>query len=342
MTRRRERDRLCFVDIELRVLSADDLPLIHALLADACAYDAAADVAEEKLFGPAPASASAAPDAAMTTPAALAADRPDAIGAFMRGPTPASARRLVGVVVASQRWIRLLAVHPDKRGRGIGSALLAAAESRIAARGAPLVRTLDQPGNYLAPGIDERNLDTVAWFERRDYRRLRENSNLLLPVRENPSVTPARAQEMARRVAAAGYEVRRARRSERASLSAQIGLAFSRVWAFEVDRAIDQDPPAVHVALTRSGGELAAFAAHDGNNSGLGWFGPAGTLEPHRQRGLGEALLLACLVDVAEAGFDVCTIAWIGPRAFYERTAGPARERRFVVLAKDLAQAAAA
>jgi GNAT superfamily N-acetyltransferase len=325
------------VDIELRALSADDLPLIHTLLADACAYDAAADVAEEKLFGPAPASALAAPDPGIAAQA-LAAELPDAIGAFPRGHSPASAHRLIGLVVTSQRWIRLIAVHPDKRGRGVGSALLAAAESRVAERGAPMVRTLDQPGNYL----DERNLDTLAWFERRGYRRLRENSNLLLPVRENPKVTPARAQEMARRAGELGYEVRRARRAERAALSAQIADGFSGAWAFEVDRAIDQDPPAVHVALTRSGGQLVAFAAHDGNNSGLGWFGPAGTLEPHRQHGLGEALLLACLVDVAEAGFDVCTIAWIGPRAFYERAAGPARERRFVVLAKDLARAAAA
>ncbi len=329
------------VDIELRALSADDLPLIHTLLADACAYDAAADVAEEKLFGPAPASALAAPGPGIAAQA-LAAELPDAIGAFPRGHSPASVHRLIGLVVTSQRWIRLIAVHPDKRGRGVGSALLAAAESRVAERGAPVVRTLDQPGNYLAPGIDERNLDTVAWFERRGYRRVRENSNLLLPVRENPKVTPARAQEMARRAGELGYEVRRARRAERAALSAQIADGFSRAWAFEVDRAIDQDPPAVHVALTHSGGQLVAFAAHDGNNSGLGWFGPAGTLEQHRQHGLGEALLLACLVDVAEAGFDVCTIAWIGPRAFYERAAGPARERRFVVLAKDLAQAAAA
>jgi hypothetical protein len=89
-------------------------------------------------------------------------------------------------------------------------------------------------------------------------------------------------------------------------------------------------------------GELAAFAAHDGNNSGLGWFGPAGTLDPHRRRGLGEALLVACLVDVAATGLAQCTVAWVGPRDFYERAAGIAGERRFVVLGKDLARAKAA
>jgi GNAT superfamily N-acetyltransferase len=308
------------VGIELRALSADDLPLVRPLLAAACAYDDAAQVAEEKLFGPAPGHANDA----------------EPLGAF------AAPRSLVGIAVSSQRWIRLLAVHPDSRGKGIGSALLAAAESRIAARGEPLARTLDQPGNYLAPGIDARNRATLAWAERRGYRRLRENANLLLPVQGNPKVSAARAAQLAERAAAAGYDVRRAGTGDRAALTAQIALAFSPGWAFEVGRAVDLDPPAVHVAVARDTGELAAFAAHDGNNRGLGWFGPAGTFEPHRRRGLGEALLVACLLDVAAAGHALGTIAWVGPRAFYEHAAGPADERRFVVLGKDLAEAAAA
>ena len=39
-------------------------------------------------------------------------------------------------------------------------------------------------------------------------------------------------------------------------------------------------------------------------------------------RGLGKALLLACLIDVADAGHSHCTISWIGPREFYDRVAG--------------------
>ena len=77
------------------------------------------------------------------------------------------------------------------------------------------------------------------------------------------------------------------------------------------------------------GSEIAAFAAHDANNTGLGWFGPMGTLESHRKRGLGEALLLASLADIAQ---DETEIAWVGPVEFYERTVGVLRERRFAVL----------
>ncbi|MBA3394602.1 MAG: GNAT family N-acetyltransferase, partial [Deltaproteobacteria bacterium] len=89
----------------------------------------------------------------------------------------------------------------------------------------------------------------------------------------------------------------------------------------------------VHVAL--ADGAYCAFAAHDGNNRGLGWFGPTGTWPAHRGKGLGEALLLACLVDVA-AEHARCEVAWIGPRPFYEKVAGIVDERRFVVLARTL------
>lgn len=304
------------MEIQLRALSPDHLPRAQALLAASCEFDAAADVAEEKLLGPAPGDGAPAP-----------------IGAF-RGSD------LVGLTATSQRWIRLLAVHPMARGRGVGSALLAAAERRISLA-AGLARTLDQPGNYLAPGIDSRNRDSVAWLERRGYRRLAENTNLLIDVTGNPKISRDRAVELAERAAAAGYTVRRAGPADRAALTEPIALGFSRAWSFEIERALDLPVPAVHIALAEDG-ELAAFAAHDGNNRGLGWFGPAGTFKPHRQRGLGEALLLACLVDVAEAGLPRCTIAWIGPREFYERAAGVAGERRFVVLGKDLVRAEAA
>jgi ribosomal protein S18 acetylase RimI-like enzyme len=286
------------VPIDLRGLETADLPAARALLAAACAFDPAAEVAEEKLYGPAPAGPATA------------------TGAFDRG-------ALIGLSVASGRWVRLLAVAPAARGRGVGTALLAAAES------AGGTRTMDQPGNYLAPGVALENAETLAWLERRGYRRLQENTNLLIDVRHNPLVNGDRARDLAERCSAHGYQIRRAGGPDRAQLAATVQLAFGRAWAFEVERAGDS----VHIAL--AGGEIAAFAAHDGNNRGLGWFGPAGTLEPHRGRGLGEALLLACLVDVAAAGVDTCTVAWIGPRAFYQRAAGIAGERRFIVLAKE-------
>lgn len=307
--------------IELRALGLGDLAAARQLLAAACAHDPAAEVAEEKLFGP----------------AAGRAGPPETFGAFERAGGPGAGRggALVGLSVASGGWLRLLAVAPDRRGRGIGTALLAAAETAMVRAGADRARTLDQPGNYLAPGIARDNTESIAWITRRGYGELRENTNLLIDVRANPRVTPARLDRATDNATALGYRVSRARAADRAVLCAAIAEGFSAGWAFEVGNALSLDPPAVHIA-TDGAGQLAAFAAHDGNNRGLGWFGPAGTLEPHRKKGLGEALLLSCLLDVAAAGHPTCTIAWIGPRGFYERVAGVAGERRFVVLARDL------
>jgi predicted N-acetyltransferase YhbS len=295
---------------DVRPLLPAHLDTARALLATACAHDAAARVAAEKLFGPAAEHAAA-----------------HALGVW-RGES------LVGVAAVSGPWLRLLAVAPAHRGQGVGSALLDAAEQAVAATGAAAVRVLDQPGNYLAPGIDVRNRETIAWLERRGYARHGERTNVLIDVRHNPRVSEARARALA--AACPDHELRRAHHGDADALLALLATRFSAAWAFEVGQALRREPPAVHVAVERASGVYAAFAAHDGNNRGLGWFGPTGTLPEQRGRGLGAALLCACLVDVAAAGHDTCEVAWIGPRAFYDRVAGVAGERRFVAMTKEL------
>ncbi|HEX2685535.1 MAG TPA: GNAT family N-acetyltransferase [Kofleriaceae bacterium] len=290
-------------------LDRTSLPEATAILAASCAFDHAAAVADEKLFGAGPGG----------PPHTLAAWDGDA---------------LVGVAAVAGNRIRVLAVLPAARGRGAGSALVDACAAAGRAAGETQLRTLDQPGNYLAPGIDERNLETIAWLERRGFCRLAEpRVNVLIDVRGNPRVSAAHAGELARAAAARGYQVRRAHAEERALLDAVAG-EFGGAWPFELARALTFDPPGVHVAI--KDGAYCAFAAHDGNNRGLGWFGPTGTWPAHRGQGLGEALLVACLVDVA-AHHARCEVAWIGPRSFYDRIAGIAAERRFLVLAHPLA-----
>ncbi|HEX3758604.1 MAG TPA: GNAT family N-acetyltransferase [Kofleriaceae bacterium] len=289
-------------------LDRSALPETIAVLAAACAFDRAAEVAEEKLFGAGP------------------RGEPRALGAW-------EGAELVGVAAVADNRIRVLAVAPAARRRGAGGALLAACEAAARDAGQTMLRTLDQPGNYLAPGIDERNVETVAWLERRGWRRLAEpRLNVRIDVQGNPRVSAARAAELAAAAAARGYEVRRARPDERGLLDA-VAAEFGGAWPFELARALGGEPPGVHVAV--QDGAYCGFAAHDGNNRGLGWFGPTGTWPAHRGRGLGEALLMACLVDVA-ARHAQCEVAWIGPRPFYDKVAGVAADRRFVVLTRAL------
>jgi GNAT superfamily N-acetyltransferase len=227
------------------------------------------------------------------------------------------------------RWIKLFAVDPAKRGKGAGRLLLDLARSWVRQRGGGgKLRFMDHPGNYLSPGLDVREQAGRAWIEAHDFRVASENVNLRVPLEKNPKVTEARAAELAERARGGGYEVRRVQRRERDLLLKVASEAFAPAWAFELGRAMDQDPPAVFAAW--KGTQPVAFAAHDANNSGLGWFGPAGTLTAHRGHGLGEALLLACLLDVREKP-EGGVIAWIGPREFYEKSAGALDDRHFVV-----------
>jgi len=294
----------------MRVGSLDRAELATAtrLLREACAFDRVDVVAEEKLFGPGPAG-----------PAST-------LGAWVGG-------ELVGVAAWCSRYVRVIAVAPAARNRGVGTALLERCEREARDAGQPRLRALDQPGNYLAPGIDERNVDTIEWLEKRGWRRDGEpRTNVLIAVRGNPRVTPERAEAAADAARARGYEVRRARSDEQALLDA-VTKEFGGAWPFEIENALRHAPVGVHVAI--KDGAYCGFAAHDGNNRGLGWFGPTGTWPEHRGKGLGEALLLACLVDVG-VDHERCEVAWIGPRPFYDKVAGIVEDRRLVALLKDL------
>jgi len=319
----------------MRVGPLDESQLAQAelVLADACAFDRATEVAHEKLFGPAPVALPLGPALGGAAPASSpggaahsgATAAPRAFGAW-------DGDKLVGVAAVCVRWLRVLAVVPGARQRGAGSALLAACEDAARASGEARLRVLDQPGNYLAPGVDERNTETIAWLERRGFSRHGDpRENVLISVRDNPRVSATRAAELAAKAATRGYEVRRARPDETAVLDFA-AAEFGGTWSYELQQAL---PDSVHVAI--KDGAYCAFAAHDGNNRGLGWFGPTGTLPAHRGQGLGEALLLACLVDVA-ASHAYCEVAWIGPRPFYDKVAGIASDRRFIALQKSWGQ----
>jgi len=309
--------------LRLRALTPAELGAATALLGAALPWDRVEVVAAEKLFG------------------GNGRRSGQALGAFT------SAGELVGVLACAGRFIKLLAVRPDAQRRGIGTALLAAARARIHAGAAgsppPRLRIGDHPGNYLSPGVDERYQAAHAFFRARGLAEVGRCLNLRAAVRNNPLCTPERAHRLRAAAAAHGYTVRRAGAEDVAGLLAMIESQFSPVWAHEVARALGPElggaaaahtprlpeDAAVHLALLPSGAPVA-FAAHDGNNRGLGWFGPMGTLPAHRGRGLGEALVLACLADVGERP-DGGVIAWVGPEAFYARTCGTVPDRRFVV-----------
>lgn len=279
-------------------LTRDALSSARALLIEAYRFDQIGVVADEKLFGS---------DGARTG---------YRFGALIDD-------ALVGVIAGAGRWIKVLAVAPAHRRKGIGTALLRAASTEATNTE---LRIADHPGNYLSPGIDVRDGTAEAFLAARGFHRVGEVENIRAPIAGNPLIDAARLHELQAAAATAGYECRRATAADWPALETWIAAQFAPVWAIEARRALFGPCHALHVALHKN--SFVAFAAADGNNQGLGWFGPAGTDPGHRGKRLGETLLLACLLDVAalpEAG----VIAWIGPKPFYQRAVGALDDRRF-------------
>jgi mycothiol synthase len=214
-----------------------------------------------------------------------------------------------GVAVTCGKYVRLLAVDPDRRGRGIGSTLLRDAESR----GATTIAA--EPGNYFTPGVIDSDEVTLQFLANRGYRETASTHNLEAPLAGLPS-----------------SNARRARPDERDRVLEFVEQHFGRIWRFEAARAFEADPPTIFAI--EEDGAIAGFAAHEANNRGLGFFGPTGVDASLRGRGLGRQLLLASLADLARLGYARAIIPWTDAGEFYARSCGAVVHARFVTMAK--------
>lgn len=294
--------------VSVNMLRQDELAAAKAVLAATApglglSAPEVALVAEEKLFGPGP--------GAPTQALAAHLDQ-----------------TLVGVAAISARWLRVIAVHPRARQRGAGTALLKAAEAAAASAGASTLRTGDQPGNYLVPGIPAADGATARFFAGRGFAPVATHESLLADLSAAPApVIPA------------GHAITRALPGHREPLCAAIAATFSPAWASEVAAAFAAHPVTVFVAHGEGAAAppFSGFAAHSGHNRALGHFGPAAILDPAAAgAGLGTALVRTALADLAATGRRRTVIPWIGPRRFYARAVGIVGQQRYIVMAKSL------
>lgn len=117
------------------------------------------------------------------------------------------------------------------------------------------------------------------------------------------------------KVAAAGIVVRRAIAPEAHVVLKWIGKHFHPAWVSEASKGLAQNPVTVWIAV--KDGKLLGFACHD--TTAKGFFGPTGVDEAARGQGIGEALLIATLKGMREAGYGYAVIGDPGPIAFYQK-----------------------
>ena len=96
---------------------------------------------------------------------------------------------------------------------------------------------------------------------------------------------------------------------------------FNDAWASETDMAFSNRPATCFVAIRKK--SLVGFACYDA--TALGFFGPTGVEKTLRGRGIGTALLRACLLDMKRKGYGYAIIgspATPEVASLYRRAAG--------------------
>lgn len=118
-------------------------------------------------------------------------------------------------------------------------------------------------------------------------------------------------------VRAAGVTIRRALAPERPVLLKWVEETFSPGWAGECAVALGHLPATMLVAVR--GNTVLGFACYDATLRGF--FGPTGVAEAARGGGIGEALLMATLRAMGEAGYGYAIIGGggAGPIGFYQK-----------------------
>lgn len=117
------------------------------------------------------------------------------------------------------------------------------------------------------------------------------------------------------RVAAAGIIVRRVIAPEGHVVLDWIREHFSEHWVSEAARGLAQTPVTTWIAVKDN--KMLGFACHD--TTAKGFFGPTGVDVAARGQGIGDALLIATLKGMREAGYGYAVIGDPGPISFYQK-----------------------
>jgi len=224
--------------------------------------------------------------------------------------------------------LKIVVVHPDYRGRGIASQMLAEIERGAAEKGAERLVVSDGWPLYFFGGVNYQQTQALIFFHRRGYRSIAFDFHLEVPLQANPLIDQPDPP------LPDGVTVRRADRKDGQATLAAIDRMFAKAWWFETSLAFRAAEPTVYIA--ERDGEVVGFADYDATNFGL--FGPTGVHESLRGRKVGAVLYRRCLSDMRALGYPYALIPTNLERLnFYTREGGATVGRLFLRFEKRLA-----
>jgi len=115
-----------------------------------------------------------------------------------------------------------------------------------------------------------------------------------------------------------GIMIRKPIGPEKHLLAEWVAQHFSPGWAAETDVATDNTPRSCFVAVKAS--RFIGFAGYDA--TALGYFGPTGVEKSERGKGIGKALLKACLLDMKLKGYGYAIVGDADDPEYYQKAVG--------------------
>ncbi|MBR7834989.1 GNAT family N-acetyltransferase [Actinospica durhamensis] len=244
----------------------------------------------------------------------------------------------LGSVRGESGHINLLAVTPQARHRGHARALLRELEARLEAAGVQRIHVGGASPRFAWAGVDVRYSAAGFLLESAGYVRAYQAVNMTVDLAD--AGTRLDTAEAEKALAAQGVTLRPLREDDRAAITPWLA-SFGGTWLEETLATLERPGARCHLAVRADGGADGAdptaaylgFACHGVNRAD--WFGPMGTREGERGRGIGSVLLRRCLADLREAGHESAQIAWVGPTVFYAKVVDAYVERVFWIYSKE-------
>jgi GNAT superfamily N-acetyltransferase len=138
-------------------------------------------------------------------------------------------------------------------------------------------------------------------------------ADMLVKLYDLPDLSEAITLQQAQDI-----EVRRALAPEKHGVMQWVTERWGDAWASECDVAFSRQPVACVLATQKD--RILGFACYEATCRNF--LGPMGVRKSARGKGVGRALLLACLHAMRAQGYGYAIIGGVGPDDFYVKAVG--------------------